>query len=106
MICLLLTCSFLQGCQGNAPIGTGPIEFGPRLRASYDQYRQTARPGACVINERSAFWTYCDQPDCRGAYVSRALSNCRAAGGGECFIYDIGGRVVWRRDEPPPVPSS
>ena len=28
---------------------------------------------------------------------------CHKADGGECYIYDIGGQVVWRRDAPAPT---
>ena len=81
--------------------GTGPIEFSPRVQAGYEEYRNTPGPGAFVVNQSGqAFATACASTACRGGAISQAFQNCRQADGGECFLYDVGGKVVWRRDLP------
>jgi hypothetical protein len=86
----------LAACS-NYPIGSGPIELGPRGQAFYDQYRRSGKPIAFVINKRGqAFTSYCAQMDCRGGSVASTLQRCRQAQGGDCYVYDIGGKVVWR----------
>ncbi len=89
----------LTAC-GASYIGQGPITFSPELRTYYDQYRQRMNPGAFAVaaDGSAAGYTYCGEfGGCRGNEVARALQNCRQRSAGkECFIYDIGGRVVWR----------
>jgi hypothetical protein len=85
-------------------VGSGPITFSPRVQAGYDEYRSTPGPGAFVVNQSGqAFSTACASTECRGGAISQALQMCRKADGGECYIYDIGGQVVWRRDVPAPA---
>ena len=94
------------GCA-DPHVGTGPIEFSPRAQATYDAYRATVGPGAFVINRSGGtFYTYCESTACRGGTVSKALQMCRSAEGGECYVYDIGGQIVWRRDLAAPAKNA
>ena len=98
---MLIACVALAGCA-DQPIGQGPIKFTPKMQAQYDQYRQSTTPGAFVVTKQgSTFYSYCDSLDCRTGATSMAMRLCRQRDVGECFVYDIGGRVVWREDLPP-----
>ncbi len=93
----------LTGCA-SAPVGQGPIKFSPKVQAYYDQYRRSTTPGAFVISEQGgAFYTYCASMDCRAGAVSQAIRLCRRHDAGECYVYDIGGRVVWQENVTPSI---
>ena len=98
---MLIACVALAGCA-DQPIGQGPIKFTPKMQAQYDQYRQSTTPGAFVVTKQgSTFYSYCDSLDCRTGATSMAMRLCRQRDVGECFVYDVGGHVVWREDLPP-----
>ena len=98
---MLIACVALAGCA-DQPIGQGPIKFTPKMQAQYDQYRQSTTPGAFVVTKQgSTFYSYCDSLDCRTGATSIAMRLCRQRDVGECFVYDVGGHVIWREDLPP-----
>lgn len=91
------------GCT-NSNIGSGPLKLSPQAQAHYDKYRSTVGPGAFVVSEGGgAFFSYCPETGCAPGSVSLAMQLCRRSNSGECYIYDIEGRVVWRFDEPTPA---
>lgn len=93
----------IAGCT-NSSIGSGPVKLSPQAQAHYDKYRSTVGPGAFVLSEGGgAFFSYCPETGCAPGSVSLAMQLCRRSNSGECYIYDIEGRVVWRFDEPPPA---
>ena len=99
----LVVSSLLLAACSNYPIGSGPMELGPRGQALYNQYRRSGKPIAFVISQHGgAFASYCEQMDCRGGSVSSTLQRCRRAQTGDCYVYDVGGQIVWKTDEPPP----
>ena len=96
---MLGCCAALQGC-GTTPVGQGPITFGPKAQANYDEYRRRVGPGAFVVGERGTYYSYCEQTTCAPGEISLATQLCRRNGDTDCRLYDVGGRVVWRRDLP------
>ena len=95
--------TFLYGC-GDLPVGQGPITFSPKTEAFYRQYRDSFTPGAFVVTrEGSAFYTYCSGMDCQAGAAREAMRMCRQRNIGDCYLYDVGGRVVWREDLPAPA---
>ena len=79
------------------PVGQGPIRLSPRVQAYYQGYRQHMSPGAFAVSADGQEFggMVCGEfGGCRGDDVSGALTSCRRSGK-ECFIYDIGGMVVW-----------
>jgi hypothetical protein len=55
-----------------------------------------------VTRQGSAFYSYCSDMDCRSGATGQALRLCQQRNVGDCYIYDIGGHVVWRHDLPAP----
>ena len=102
MAFLVGCCGLLPGCT-TSPVGQGPIEFGPKMQANYDQYRQRVGPGAFVVGKRGSYYSYCTETDCVPGAISLAMQLCHRHGDTDCRLYDIGGRVVWRRDLPGPA---
>jgi len=99
----LVVCLIAGGCTDQR-IGSGPLKLSPQAQAHYDKYRSTVGPGAFVLSERGdAFFSYCPEMGCAPGSVFLAMRLCRQSNRGECYIYDIEGRVVWRFDEPPPA---
>lgn len=89
----------LAACAGMSSAGSGPITLSPEVQAYYAEYRALNRPLAFAVSAdgRAAAYNYCPEGDCLGNEVNAALEGCRERSSGEeCFIYDIGGRVVWR----------
>jgi hypothetical protein len=100
---VLFASLWLLGCS-ETPIGEGQIQFSPELQAQYDQYRRTTRPGAFAVSDDGIVaYTYCSSTDCRGGTVSDALALCRKRASGSCYVYDIGGRVVWHGQQTQPL---
>ena len=85
------------------PGRAGPITFGPTVQAQYDQYRQRMGPGAFVVDAQGSYYSYCDGMDCVPGAIATAMRLCRRHGDPDCQLYDVGGRVVWRRDLPGPA---
>jgi hypothetical protein len=105
MAILLACCGAMRGC-GGTPVGQGPIEFGPKMQASYDQYLRRVGPGAFVVGRRGGYYSYCPETGCVPGMVSLAMQLCRRNGDTDCRLYDVGGQVVWRRDLPVPGPGT
>jgi hypothetical protein len=87
-------------CAGTAShVGSGPITLSPGVRAYYEQYRGLTSPSAFAVSAdgRAAGYSYCAVGiDCRGNDVNDALNACRRSSRGRpCYIYDLGGTVVW-----------
>lgn len=98
----VLVGAMLGGC-GDLPVGQGPITLTPKTEAFYRQYRDSFTPGAFVVTrEGSAFYTYCSGMDCQAGAAREAMRMCRQRNVGDCYLYDVGGRVVWREDLPAP----
>lgn len=101
-ITVLTTAAMLAAC-GDLPVGQGPITLSPKTQAFYQQYRDSFTPGAFVITRAgSAFYTYCSGMDCQAGASREAMRMCRQRNVGDCYLYDVGGRVVWREDLPAP----
>ena len=101
MALLLAGGGVMQGCN-TTPVGQGPIEFGPKMQASYDEYLRRVGPGAFVIGKRGGYYSYCTETGCVPGAVSQAMQLCRRHGDTDCRLYAVGGQVVWRRDLPAP----
>lgn len=89
----------LAACAGMSSAGSGPVTLSPEVRADYAEYRALNRPLAFAVSAdgRAAGYNYCPEGDCLGNEIHMALESCREQSSGEeCFVYDIGGRVVWR----------
>ena len=99
---LLAGCGVMQGCN-TTPVGQGPIRFGPKLQASYDEYLQRVGPGAFVIGKRGAYYSYCPETGCVPGLVSLAMQLCHRHDDTDCRLYAVGTQVVWRRDLPAPA---
>lgn len=93
----VLAVAAASACAG-PPIGQGPIRLSPRVQAYYQGYRQHMNPGVFAVSaDGEAFGgTVCGEfGGCRGDDVGQALGQCRRSGK-ECFVYAIGGKVVWQ----------
>src|SRR4051794_16084511 len=88
----------LAGCATPSVYGSGPVRLAPEIQAAYAKYLGTTGRGAFAVSRDGtvAGESYCRiGTDCQGDPISVAHASCRR-GGKECFIYDVGGRVVWR----------
>lgn len=95
------------GCASPSRIGDGPVRLSPDVRAFYDSYRRGVNPLAFAVSRdgRAAGAVICPEfGGCQAAdEAGIALRNCRRSGGEECFVYDLGGKVVWRDASVPGV---
>lgn len=92
------TLAALAACATPSVYGSGPVRLTPEIQAAYAKYLGTTGRGAFAVSRDGtvAGESYCRiGTDCQGDPISVALASCRR-GGKECFIYDVGGRVVWR----------
>ncbi|MEH6633495.1 MAG: hypothetical protein V7776_21980 [Halopseudomonas aestusnigri] len=107
---VLILALFTVGCN-NATFtdmtGSGPITLSPRIQQSYDQYLKSNPRSFAVTEDGRTSWGYyyCGDIECRGTShdsMPKAIRSCeKYAKGKFCKIYDIGGEVVWDKNEKP-----
>lgn len=89
--------ALLPACMGTG-VGQGPIRLSPEVQALYAEYRGLLSPSAFAVSAdgAAASYSYCQSLEgCRGNEAHMALEGCRRSGK-ECFVYDLGGKVVWQ----------
>lgn len=89
------------GCALNTTYGSGPPPMGERFQAAYAYYKRQVGPGAFAVSadEQQFGMAVCPEyGGCRTNGSNDAVRVCQQ----RCYLYDIGGQVVWRTHLPAP----
>lgn len=95
----------LGSCAQHSRAGSGPLPKLPGFAESYQKYRQTFAPIAFAISAdgRVSNSTSCPEPNCYDHLraIDAMLEACDARSTTRCYLYDVGGRIVWDENAPP-----
>jgi len=103
----LSTVLVLAGCTPKNA-GTGPLSLSPDVERGYRSYLTDGPIAFAVTPDGAGYFAYtCPGNFCIDHFesVEEALSRCSSSYGRQCYLYDLGGRVVWDRSGPPLTPK-